>query len=147
MNKIYLYGADKSANVESKKAVKDLIVSLFRQENTELDKIVFVFCSDEYLLEMNKQYLDHDTLTDIITFPLSEEGKPVYGEVYISVDRIKENAKIFKASYQNELLRVMIHGALHLCGYTDKTKKSKLQMSERENFYLNQYNVSREANF
>ena len=146
MNKIYIYGADKLAVVENRKAIKELLLSLFNEENTDLDKLTYIFCSDEYLLEINKNYLDHDTLTDVITFPLSEEGKPVYGEVYLSTDRVKENAKTFKVEYQNELLRVMIHGALHLCGYTDKTKASKLQMCEREDHYLNKFNVSREAN-
>ena len=146
MNKVYLYSADKPADVENKKAIKDLIISLFHQENTELEKIAFIFCSDEYLLKINKQHLNHNTLTDVITFPISEEDKPVYGEVYLSVDRIKDNAKVFNVEYQNELLRVMVHGALHLCGYTDKTKNAKAQMHERENFYLHQFNVSREAN-
>jgi len=146
MNKIYIYGADKLAVVENRKGIKELLLSLFSQENTELDKITYIFCSDEYLLEINKKYLDHNTLTDVITFPLSEEDQPVYGEVYLSTDRIKENAKTFKVEYQNELLRVMIHGALHLCGYTDKTKASKTQMREREDYYLNKFNVSREAN-
>lgn len=146
MNKIYIYGADKLAIVENRKAVKELLLSLFSEEDTELDKINYIFCSDEYLHDINLKYLDHDTLTDVITFPLSEKGKPVYGEVYLSTDRIKENAKSFKVKYQNELLRVMIHGALHLCGYTDKTKASKMQMREREDYYLNKFNVSREAN-
>src|SRR6187399_2770191 len=107
MNKVYIYGADKLAVVENKKAIKELLLSLFIEENTDLDTITYIFCSDEYLLDINKKYLDHDTLTDVITFPLSEEDKPVYGEVYLSTDRIKENAKTFKVGYQNELLRVM----------------------------------------
>lgn len=146
MHKIYIYDADKLAVLENRKAVKLLLLSLFDQENIVLNKLNYIFCSDEYLLEINKKYLNHDTLTDVITFPFSEEGKPVYGEVYLSVERIKENAKTFKVEYQNELLRVMIHGALHLCGYTDKTKLSKLQMHKRENYYLSQFNVSRESN-
>lgn len=146
MNNIYLYGADKAADVKQKKAVKQLISNLFSQENTELERVNYIFCSDEYLLKINKQFLDHSTLTDVITFPFSAKGKPVYGEVYLSVERIKDNAKTFKVEYQNELLRVMIHGALHLCGYTDKTKASKLEMTEKENHYLNLFNVPREAN-
>ena len=125
MNKIYLHSADKIANIKYKSLVKALIVALFEQEHTALEQLSYIFCSDAYLLQINKQFLNHNTLTDVITFPFSEEGKPVYGEVYLSVDRIKENAKTFDVEYQNELLRVMIHGALHLCGYTDKTKSQK----------------------
>lgn len=145
MNKIYIYGADKLAVIENRKAVKTLLLGLFTEENTPLDKLSYIFCSDDYLLEINKKYLDHDTLTDVITFPFSTKGQPVFGEVYLSTERIKENAKTFKVKYQTELLRVMIHGALHLCGYTDKTKSSKMQMREREDHYLNKFNVSREA--
>lgn len=146
MNNINLYGADKAADIKHKKAVKQLIQAVFSEENTELDRLNYIFCSDEYLFKINKQFLNHSTLTDVITFPFSEKGKPVYGEVYLSVERIKENAKTFQVEYQNELLRVMIHGALHLCGYTDNTKSSKLEMTEKENYYLNQFNVPREAN-
>ena len=146
MNNIYLYGADKAADLKQKKAVKQLIQDLFSRENTRLERLNYIFCSDEYLLKMNKQFLNHSTLTDVITFPFSEDGKPVHGEVYLSVERIKENAKTFGVEYQNELLRVMIHGALHLCGYTDKTKALKLVMTEKENHYLKQFNVPREAN-
>ena len=122
------------------------MLNLFEQENIALERLNYIFCSDEYLLQMNKEFLNHYTLTDIITFPLSDAGRPVYGEVYLSVERVKENAKAFQVEYQNELLRVMIHGALHLCGHTDKTKADKNQMRARENYYLNQFNVSREAN-
>ena len=146
MNNIFLYGADKAADIKHKKAVKQLISDLFAAEETQLDRLSYIFCSDEYLLKINRQFLNHSTLTDVITFPFSGKGKPVYGEVYLSVERIKENAKTFQVEYQNELLRVMIHGALHLCGYNDKTKASKLQMTEKENHYLKQFNVPREAN-
>jgi rRNA maturation RNase YbeY len=88
------------------------------------------------LLHINKEFLNHSTLTDVITFSLSEPSKPIQGEVYLSVDRIRENAKSFSVRYQNELLRVMIHGALHLCGYADKTKKAQTQMRAREDYYL-----------
>jgi rRNA maturation RNase YbeY len=146
MNKIYLHSADKLANIKHKPLVKALIVELFKEEGTALEQLSYIFCSDTYLLQINQQFLNHNTLTDVITFPFSEKGEPVYGEVYLSVDRIKENAKTFRVEYQNELLRVMVHGALHLCGYTDKTKSRKAQMREREDYYLKQFNVSREAN-
>lgn len=146
MNKIYLHSADKAANIKHKALVKTLIVGLFKEEGAALEQLSYIFCSDAYLLQINQQFLRHDTLTDVITFPLSEVGDPVYGEVYLSTDRIEENAKTFHVEYQNELLRVMIHGALHLCGYTDKTKAQQSQMREKEDYYLKQFNVSREAN-
>lgn len=146
MNKIYLHSADKAANIKHKALVKTLIVGLFKEEGAALEQLSYIFCSDAYLLQINQQFLNHDTLTDVITFPLSEVGDPVYGEVYLSTDRIEENAKTFHVEYQNELLRVMIHGALHLCGYTDKTKAQQSQMREKEDYYLKQFNVSREAN-
>jgi len=84
-------------------------------------------------------------LTDVITFPLSEVDAPVIAEIYISIDRIKENAKKFNTQYQTELLRVMIHGALHLCGYGDKKASEKSKMRKQENYYLEKFKVSREA--
>lgn len=146
MNKIYLHSADKAANIKHKALVKTLIIGLFKEEGAALEQLSYIFCSDAYLLQINQQFLNHDTLTDVITFPLSEVGDPVYGEVYLSTDRIEENAKTFHVEYQNELLRVMIHGALHLCGYTDKSKAQQSQMREKEDYYLKQFNVSREAN-
>jgi rRNA maturation RNase YbeY len=95
---------------------------------------------------MNQQYLKHSTLTDVITFPFSTKDEPVSAEIYISIERIRENAKTYGIQYQNELLRVMIHGALHLCGYDDKKKSLQLQMRAKEDYYLNQFKVSREAN-
>ena len=145
MNKIYIYGVDKLAVLDNKNLVKQTILLLFKEEDIELQRLNYIFCSDDYLLGINKQYLNHETLTDVITFPISGKGEPVYGEVYLSVDRIKENAKSFNVLYQHELLRVMLHGALHLCGYTDKTKASKTQMRTMEDRYLNRFNVSREA--
>ncbi len=136
MNKVFIYSADKSVNLKNRQAVKQLIVSLFQNENCDLDRINYIFCSDEYLLRINKEFLNHSTLTDVITFSLSTTKKPVHGEVYLSIERIMENAKSFKVTYQNELLRVMIHGALHLCGYTDKSKASRSHMKKREDYYL-----------
>ncbi len=136
MNKVFLHSADRPVNLESRREVKQLIRSLFHEEDYKLECINYIFCSDEYLLPVNIKFLKHSTLTDVITFTFSNPGEPVYGEVYLSVDRIKENAKSFHNSYQNELLRVMIHGALHLCGYTDKTNEAQKQMRKREDHYL-----------
>lgn len=102
-------------------------------------KLNYICCSDEYLLTINKQFLNHDTLTDIITFDLSETDAELVGEIYISVDRVKENAAKFGVSYLNELHRVIFHGALHLCGYTDKTAADKQEMRRQEDICLAAY--------
>jgi probable rRNA maturation factor len=142
MNKIFFNRADKTPGVIDRKAVKKFLEFLFENENTPLERLSYIFCSDKYLFEINLKYLNHSTLTDVITFPFSERGQPVYGEVYLSVDRIKENAKTYNTVYQNEVLRVMIHGALHLCGYKDKKKAERQEMRERENYYLNQFSFT-----
>lgn len=102
-------------------------------------KLNYICCSDEYLLHINKQFLNHDTLTDIITFDLSEADNELTGEIYISVDRVMENAGKLGVSYLNELHRVVFHGALHLCGYTDKTANDKLEMRRQEDLCLAAY--------
>lgn len=134
---VRFYFADKRTNIPSSPRLKTFLVNLFHSENKPLDNIRYIFCSDKYLLEINQQHLDHDFLTDIITFPLSEKEQPVEAEIYISVDRVKDNAQQFKVPFTEELLRVIFHGALHLCGYRDKTKKEQLTMREKENYYLN----------
>jgi rRNA maturation RNase YbeY len=136
MSKVFLFSADRQVDLKRRQAAKELIVSLFKHERYKLKRVNYIFCSDEYLLPVNIEFMKHFTLTDVITFSFSREAEPVEGEVYLSVDRIKENAKSFNSTYQNELLRVMIHGALHLCGYTDKTKAAKARMREKENYYI-----------
>jgi rRNA maturation RNase YbeY len=97
--------------------------------------ISFIFCSDDYLLEMNKKYLDHDYYTDIITFDYVED-KMINGDIYISIDRVRENATEFSIPFANELNRILIHGILHLLGYKDKAKNDKKIMTEKEDYYL-----------
>ena len=101
--------------------------------------IVFVFCTDSYLLEKNLQFLNHDTLTDIITFDLSEDEAELCAEIYISTERLQENAEKFQVSYQRELHRVIFHGVLHLCGFKDKKKHDKALMTQMENECLQKY--------
>ena len=105
-------------------------------EGYQLNRLNFIFCNDTYLHQINLTFLDHDTLTDIITFPYHHKGEAIESDLYISIDRIRENAAKFEVSFLTELKRVIIHGVLHLCGYGDKTKQEKQIMRARENFYL-----------
>ena len=113
------------------KWVKKIIL----KEKKIVGDIVFVFCNDKYMLEKNIKFLNHDTLTDVITFDYCK-GEIISGDIIISIDRVKENATIFNVSFSNELERVMAHGLLHLLGYKDKNKKDALIMREKENFYI-----------
>jgi probable rRNA maturation factor len=119
--------------------LKVFLVALFKREKADLGELQYVFCSDTYLLDINRQFLDHDYYTDIITFDLSEPNQPINAEIYISVDRVRDNAREFNSSVQKELHRVIFHGALHLCGYEDKTRKDELEMRKMEDKYLNLY--------
>lgn len=108
------------------------IESIAKQESKTINYITFIFCSDDYLLDINIKYLNHDYYTDIITFPY-KEGDDIESDIYISVDRVKENAEEFDESFENELLRVMAHGVLHLMGYGDKTPEMSAIMRAKEN--------------
>ena len=122
--------------LKKKPAIISWLSYSVKNESKIVGEISYIFCSDEYLYDINLKHLKHDTLTDIITFDYCEE-KIVNGDIYISIDRIKENAKLFNNSIENELHRVMIHGVMHLCGYKDKTPEDQNVMSEKEDFYLN----------
>jgi probable rRNA maturation factor len=128
-----------SVSLTQRTLVKEVIRDMFKKEKTPLEQLQYIFCSDEYLLQINRQYLQHDYYTDIITFDLSENSGAVTGEIYISIDRVKDNAQLFKVSFKQELLRVIFHGALHLCGYKDKSKKEEAAMRKAENKYLQHY--------
>ncbi len=136
-----------STPLNGRKDLKKFITWLAENEGHSTESLSIIFCSDEYLLDINKQYLNHNYFTDIITFDLADmPGFPLVGEIYISVDRVKENANEFKTAVSVELHRVIFHGILHLCGYKDKKKSDKALMTEKENFYLNAYlNVPRGA--
>jgi probable rRNA maturation factor len=118
-----------------KKAVKEFLVTMFELEKKPLKALNYIFCSDPYLLEINKSYLQHDYYTDIITFDLSE-GDETVGEIYISIDRVRENSVAHSTTYTEELLRVIFHGALHLIGYKDKKKSEITIMRQKEEEYL-----------
>ena len=110
--------------------------SVAKSENADIQELSYVFCTDEYLLEMNQQYLEHDTFTDVITFDYAEEEGIIEGDVFISVERTRENASGLGIAHLDELHRVMVHGLLHLLGYTDKTEADQQEMRNKEDFYL-----------
>jgi probable rRNA maturation factor len=141
MRKIRIDYADFSMRISQRSALKQVILEIFQDHSKELERLQYVLCSDEYLLNINKEFLDHDTYTDIITFTLSDPGEAIAGEVYISLERVQENAAQLSLPVQTELRRVFIHGALHLCGYLDKSAAAKRVMTKREDFYLGKFKV------
>ncbi len=134
MGKIKFYSLGKP-NIKNKKIYETFFQTIIKNEEKVLKGISFIFCSDRFLLSLNSKYLNHNFFTDILTFPVSDD-KFIESYIYISTDRVKENAKTYNVLYQNELLRVMIHGVLHLCGYNDKFKKEIAVMRRTEDFYI-----------
>lgn len=122
----------------NRKKLKIFLEQLFLSEKTKASSLNFIFCSDEYLLDINRRFLNHDFYTDIITFNLGTP-KNIEGDIYISTDRVKENGTLFSNNTQKELHRVIFHGVLHLCGYKDKSKRDKKVMTKMENLYLEEY--------
>ena len=120
--------------ISNKSRISKTIQNLIKNEKKKEGDISFTFCSDSFLLGINKKFLRHNTLTDIITFQYPADK--LSGEIFISIPRVRENAKKFNVSIQQELYRVIIHGVLHLCGYTDKNNSDKVLMSKREDYYL-----------
>jgi probable rRNA maturation factor len=119
-------------------SIKKWLQSIASEENFKIKDLNYVFCTDEYLLDINIQHLNHDTYTDIITFDLSSDTSlPIIdAEIYISVDRVRENASKFDKTLPNELSRVLTHGILHLCGYKDKSPSEQKIMREKEDYYI-----------
>ena len=125
---------DINFKLKNKTILKHWIAAVIEKKKRRVDQLTFIFCSDEYLLNINKKYLNHNTYTDIITFDYSKADikLPISGDIFISIDRVKENASIYSKTFENELHRVMIHGTLHLLGYSDKTKIAKKEMTKQE---------------
>lgn len=127
-------------NLPHKKNTRDWIQKVIQMESEKrYVKISFIFCSDEFLNQLNKNYLNHDTFTDILTFDYTEEMNQLVSEIYISIERIRENSHKFRTSFSGELHRVMIHGILHLLGFEDKTEDQRQNMREKENECLTLY--------
>jgi len=132
-NIIEFYSEDTAFEIQNSKAVSVWIGEVIAAEKKELKLLSYIFCSDEYLHKINVEYLNHDTLTDVITFPYGNPDDSIEGDIFISIDRIRDNAKTFKTTFEDELHRVIIHGALHLCGYGDKTEEDAKEMRRKEN--------------
>jgi len=132
---IYFHIEDVLLPKLEKRKVKKWIARAINSEKRKLGNVNYVFCSDEYLLNINRKYLKHNFYTDVITFNYVENNI-INGDIYISIERVKENAKNLKITFMNELNRVMIHGILHLIGYDDKSENDKVKMTKMENKYL-----------
>ena len=133
---IHFFSEEIQFTLKQKGLLRDWISTTIKAENHKLRELNFIFCSDSYLLNINKQYLDHDTFTDIITFDNSDKEGFITGDIFISLDRVRENARKFNVDEKDEMHRVMIHGTLHLLGYPDKGKEAKALMSAKEDHYL-----------
>ena len=139
MSAVNFHTIDVNPGLNQKIRLKQFIKNIFSSEGKELNTIDFIFCNDAYLLSMNQQFLQHDYFTDILTFDLSKNNSAISGEIYISIDRVKENAAIHNTTYISELRRVIFHGVLHLCGYLDKIESEQTLMTKKENYYLEQF--------
>ena len=133
---VTFFAEDIDFELKSAEAVLAWLQQIGASEGSDIEELSYVFCSDSYLLEMNQQYLKHDTYTDVITFDYAEEEGIVEGDIFISVDRVKENAASLQVKFPDELHRVMVHGLLHLLGYSDKTEADQKEMREKEDYYL-----------
>ena len=139
MHLINFFSEKKTFKINNKKKLRLLFKEVCKQEKAVLSFVNCIFCSDEYLHKINKKHLKHNFLTDIITFDFSEKKNQIEGDLYISVDRVKDNAKKYKDTFLDETTRVVLHGLLHLIGYNDKTEKEKKRMRVLENKYVSLY--------
>ena len=134
---VNFFNQEISFKLNNQEKISSWILQTFKAEKIIKEiELSIIFCSDDALLEINKKFLNHDYYTDIITFPIEETNTVFEAELYISIDRVEENAKNLSIAFQDELRRVIIHGVLHLCGYKDKTDKEIEEMRFKENFYL-----------
>ena len=136
---IFFNNADKATSLRFRTKLKAFISKQCQKEGVRIEALQYVFCSDAYLLDINKRFLNHDFYTDIISFDLSEQKGSLVGDVYISIERVKENAKTEGNLYMHELLRVIFHGALHFCGYKDKKPAEVKVMRSMEDKWLKAY--------
>ena len=137
-SKVYFF-FQAPVSLQDRVKLKKFIESIFKKEKKKIQGLNYVFCTDEELLKINRQYLHHDYYTDIVSFELSKKDEPAEGDIYISIDRIRDNALNLGEPLFKELHRVIFHGALHLCGYKDKTRSQSLEMRNKEEEYLSRY--------
>jgi len=123
------------------KEIQEWISNVIQSENFKEGEISYIFCEDDELIKINKEYLDHNTYTDIISFDYTV-GKKLHGDIFISIERVYDNAKTFKQNFFTELYRVVIHGVLHYCGYKDKSEEDAQLMRQKEDFYLNKLKLN-----
>ena len=126
-------------SLNKRQQLKTFILSIFRKERRSVEMVDIIFCDDNFLLALNREFLLHDYYTDILSFPLSGKGKPLIAEIYISADRVRDNAKNLESSFREELHRVIFHGILHFCGHKDKSQSELRKMRAAENKYLKAY--------
>lgn len=138
-NSIIQFHFQAICSLPKRSVLKAFIIAVFKKEKQPLHSVSIIFCNDPYLLSLNRQFLNHDFYTDILSFPLSPKGDPLTGEIYISVDRIRENAKTLEIPVTKELHRVIFHGILHFCGYKDKSQKEIKEMRAKEELLLKAY--------
>jgi probable rRNA maturation factor len=136
MAAINFFSHDVIFNLPKPKKTSSWIKRAIKNEGSVVGQLNFIFCSDSYLLTLNLQYLNHQTYTDIITFDTSEDNEALEGDIFISIDRVRENAEKFNKTFMEELHRVIIHGVLHLLGYSDKSERKKREMRKKEDAYL-----------
>jgi probable rRNA maturation factor len=134
--KIYFFLEEVSYNLRQKRKIREWIIKTAENEDFTIGVLNYILTNDNILVQLNKEYLRHFSLTDIITFDLSEKEGELSGDIYISIDRARENAKEYRVLLSIEINRLMIHGVLHLVGYKDKTKEERELMREKEEFYL-----------
>ena len=132
------YETDFSLDNES--ALETWISGVIKEEGCELEEVNYIFCDDEYLHKINVEYLDHDTLTDIISFDYTV-GNLIQGDIFVSIERVRENADDFKVSFDDELRRVLSHGVLHYCGYKDKSEDDEVLMRTKEEEKMQMFHV------
>ncbi|MEX1240384.1 MAG: rRNA maturation RNase YbeY [Cyclobacteriaceae bacterium] len=136
MADVEFFNQDTTFKLPRPRKTKQWIRDVVSGEKKQLAHLNYIFCTDEYLLSINRQYLKHETLTDIITFDNSEEGGVIEGDIFISIERVRANASGLKTDFDEELHRVLIHGVLHLSGYSDKSTRDKSRMRKKEDAYL-----------
>ena len=145
MDKIYFHESNVRSSLLHRKDLKKFLLAVFKKERTQVERIDLIFCNDKYLFSLNKSFLNHDYKTDTLSFLLSDDKLPIIGDIYISIQRIRANSRDLNIAYKNELLRVIIHSCLHLCGYEDTPPASAVKMEIRQEHYLKQWLVSRET--